>query len=332
MSLKRLNFICLVSFVCSISCKKEVISELQNTDIKELYPLKNSNVVSRKLVKSYEIKNTSDTYYLEKSKEIGIKFSYDSKGNVIKFEHFYTENKYKYNNLGLPIFRYSSADLGFVEQEFFYDNNNLLIQVKDHFLYDKSFLRQYDFNYDADGQLSTYSMRESNAIINNFQSIQFRNNQIISTYNKSQDTITINSQNLPNKLNNSLIKYSIKDNTVTIESINNNLVERYVVIEFDNKNKPTIPLPQYLNLNPYPLNKLLLNIIEYADKNPLKISSYNRRNNTENLVLSDETIFNYKYDSDNYPTEIQRNKIIYNYLSVGSPPVKSNQIIKIEYQ
>lgn len=332
MSLKKLNFICLVSFVCSISCKKEVISELQNTDIKELYSLKKSNVVSKKLVKNYEIKNTNDTYYLEKSKEIGIKFSYDSKGNVIKFEHFYTEDKCKYNNSGLPIFRYSSADLSFIEQEFFYNNKNLLIQVKEHFLYDKSFLRQYDFNYNADGQLSTYSMRESNAVINNLQSLLYKNNQIISTYNKQQDTITLNSQHLPIKFNNSLLKYSIKDNTVTIEATNNNLAEKYVVIEFDNKNKPTIPLPQYLNLNPYPLNKLLLNIIEYADKNPLRISSYSRKNNTENLVLSDETIFNYKYDSDNYPTEIKQNKTIYYYLSVGSSPVKSNQVIKIEYQ
>lgn len=332
MSLKRLNGIFLVNFIIFVSCKKEEISELHSSDIKELYPLKNSSVTSSKLVKYYEIKNTNDTYYLERNKQFGIKFFYDSKENITKYEHLYSEDKFDYNNLGLPISKYYYAALSFIEQEFFYNNKNLLIQVKEHFLYDKSFLRQYDFNYNADGQLSTYSMRESNAIINNFQSLLYKNNQIISTYNKQQDTITLNSQRLPIKFNNSLLKYSIKDNTVTIEATNNNLVEKYVVIEFDNKNKPTIPIPQYLNLNPYPLNKLLLNIIEYADKNPLRISSYSRRNNTENLVLSDETTFNYKYDSDNYPTEIQQNKIIYNYLSVGSSPVKSNQIIKIEYQ
>lgn len=328
--MKRLSFIGLLSIIVFISCKKEVISELQNTDIKELYLLKNSNVAASKLVKSYEIKNTNDTYYLERSKEFGIKFSYDSRGNVIKFDHFYTENKYKYNDLGLPIFKYYYADLNFIEQEFFYNNRNLLVKVKDHFLYDKSFLRQYDFNYDTDGKLSEYSMRESNLIINNYQSLLYKNNQIISTYNNSKDTITVNSQNLPIKFNNSFINYSVKDNSVTIESINNNQVDKYVVIEFDNKNKPTIHLPQYINLNPYPLNKLLLKILDYSDKNPLKISSYSRKSSTENLSLSDETTFNYKYDSDNYPIEIQQNKIIYNYLN--SSPVKSNQIIKIEYQ
>lgn len=274
--MKRLNFILLASFTFLSSCKKEVISELQNTDIKELYFLKNSTTSTKKLVKSYEIKNTNDTYYLERSKEIGIKFQYDSKGNITKYDHFYTEDKYKYNDLGLPISKYYFADSNFTEQEFFYNNKNLLIQVKDRFLYDKSFLRQYDFNYDTDRKLSEYSMKESSIVINNQQSLLYKNNQIISIYNNTKDTITVNSQNLPIKFNKSIIKYSIKDNTVTIESINNNLVENYVVIEFDTKNKPIIPMPQYMNLDPYPLNKLLLNILSYADKNPLRISSYSQ--------------------------------------------------------
>lgn len=325
-----LRFTCLISIVFFTSCKKEVISELPNTDIKELYFLKNSNVSVSKLVKSYEIKNTNDTYYLERSKEIGIKFHYDSKGNVTKHDHFYTADKYKYNDLGLPIFKYYYADLSFIEQEFFYNNKNLLVKVKDHFLYDKSFLREYDLNYNTDGKLIEYSMRESNLVINNFKSIAYKNNQIISTYNNYTDTITVNSQNLPVKFNNSFLKYSVKDNFVTVESINNNQVVEYVVIEFDNKIKPTIPLPQYINLDPSPIYKLLINVIDYSDKNPLKISSYRRSSSTENLTMSDETIFNYKYDSDNYPIETQQNKIIYNY--PNSSTVKSNQIIKIEYQ
>lgn len=325
-----LRFTCLISIVFFTSCKKEVISELPNTDIKELYFLKNSNVSVSKLVKSYEIKNTNDTYYLERSKEIGIKFHYDSKGNVTKYDHFYTADKYKYNDLGLPIFKYYYADLSFIEQEFFYNNKNLLVKVKDHFLYDKSFLREYDLNYNTDGKLIEYSMRESNLVINNFKSIAYKNNQIISTYNNYTDTITVNSQNLPVKFNNSFLKYSVKDNFVTVESINNNQVVEYVVIEFDNKIKPTIPLPQYINLDPSPIYKLLINVIDYSDKNPLKISSYRRSSSTENLTMSDETIFNYKYDSDNYPIETQQNKIIYNY--PNSSTVKSNQIIKIEYQ
>lgn len=321
--MKKLTF--LIIIILSISCKKDLITESENSDIKELYVLKNSNTSPKKLVKSYELKNLPDTYYLEMSQEIGLKFYYDSKGNIIKYDNYHSQDKYKYNVLGLPILKYSKSNPNFIEQEFFYNDKNLLVNAKDYFQYDKSFLRQYNFNYDLDGKLIEYSMRVSNTVINDYHNVLFKANQIISTYNNFKDSVTLNSQNLPVKANNNHIKYLIKDNTVKIESTINNQIITYLIVEFDNKNKPIIP--NYINLNPYPIYKKLDDILNYSDRNPLKITSFYRKNNSEEFNITDETVFDYKYDSQNFPIEILRKKIIY-----GSSPIKSNQIIKIEYE
>lgn len=320
--MKRLAFLIIIAFL--LSCKKDLITELENSDIKELYSLKNSNPPTKKLVKSYEIKNTPDTYYLERVQEIGLKFYYDSKSNVIKFDNYYSEFKYKYNALGKPIVKYSRANPSFIEQEFFYNDKNLLINVKENFEWDKSFLRQSNFNYNLEGKLIEYSMRESNTVINNYHSVLFKDKLIISSYNNLKDSVFLNSQKLPV---NPYIKYSVKNNIVTIGG-----TFSYLVVEFDDKNKPTIP--NYINLKPYPIYRSLLDavdILNYSDKNPLKITLFHKKNNSDEFTIEYETVFNYKYDSQNYPIEILRSKTIFNY-GQSSTTVKSNQIIKIEYE
>lgn len=328
--MKKLTFLIIITF--SLSCKKDLITESQNSDIKELYFLKNSNPPTKRLVKSYEIKNTPDTYYLEKSAEVGLRFYYDSKGNIVKYYNYLDLGAYKYNDLGLPILKYKTtlANQIFIEKEFFYNHKNLILKINEFFEYDKSFLRQKNYNYDIEGKLLEYNIKESNTVLNNYSSVLFRTNMIISTYNNSRDTVTINSQNLPIKIWNSQIRYTVKENVVTIEELNNNnSIISYVIVEFDSKNKPSIP--NYIEPAPFNISKLLYTILDYSDRNPIKITYFDRRNNSIEWSILEETTFTYKYDSQNYPIEILRRKSIFNY-GQSSTTVNSNQIIKIEYE
>ncbi|GAB3515602.1 hypothetical protein GCM10027442_31700 [Emticicia fontis] len=299
-------------------------------DIPSLYFLRRSDFYPKNLVNAYEVRNTPDTYYLEAAREIRFKIKYSPTGEIIKFEDVWMDGDYRYNDYGLPSVRYDSQKI--VDLDFYYNEKNKLIKVKEFLWFDKQFLRERIYNYDADNNIKEYIMQESNAVLNNKETVKVYPNRVVSTSSQYGTIIKeFNSQHLVMKYGERDVVYSVEDNIITVQVLNaDKSIYYYYVVSFDDKYRPAIP--GYLTITPFSHfdDMILGRLLNYSDRNVLKIAK-TERNNVGELKESYVLNYNYTYNAKGLPTEILKAKEIKNYLS-NANTIYSKQLIKIGYQ
>jgi hypothetical protein len=307
--------------------KKDTVIYEVKPDIESLYFLRNADNHPKNRVTYYEVKNTEDTYHMIRAAEVSFHVKYSPTGEIEKFENLRFEGDYKFNEFGLPMALY---DEGFLEREYFYNEKRALIKVNEYHRYVKEFLRQYTYEYEENGRLTKFIDNVTSGELKDNTTIKIYPNLIISSYSHYGILIKqLNRQQLPVKVGNNDIVYSVDNNEVTVKVFNEDKsVFTYYTISFDENNKPSVP--GYSVIFPYQHydNMVVSSLLSYSNRNPLKIVQY-----TRNLqgVLREYiiTTYTYKYNTRKLPTEVYK---VQETKTDGGASQFSKQVMKIEYE
>lgn len=306
--------------------KDTVLNEVKQ-DIESLYFLRDSDNYPKHRVNYYEVKNTKDTYYLERAGEVSFKVKYSPSGEIMKFENPWLEGDYMFNEWGLPMAQY---DEKFLKRAYFYNEKRLLVKIKEYNRWVKEFLREYSYEYDEKGRLKKFIDNVSSGELKENTTIDIYSNLVVATNSANGVIIKeLNTQQLPVKFRKNDIVYSGDNNVVTAKVLNEDKsVFYYYTVSFDENSKPTIP--NYSETWPYQHfdNMIISSLLNYARRNPIKIVEYKKKFQgefREYLV----TNYTYKYNSQQLPTEIYK---VQERKEDGGMSLFSKQLLKIGYE